>query len=148
MANEKKFHVGIKVLIENPDGQVLLMKTMAWKPNPAHWDIPGGRIQEGQTVDDTMAREVEEETGVTDITNPQFFTAVISNIEIPLKDGEVVGLVLMIYKATIPSDSHIQLSEEHTDYEWVSKVEAAERLSFKYPKEFTEKLRADASDRQ
>lgn len=49
----------------------------------------------------------------------------------------MLGLVLMVYKVKLPKDSKIKLSEEHTDYGWVDKKEAAKRLAYKYPPEFT-----------
>lgn len=141
MANEKLFHVGIKALIENGRGEVLLLKAPVWEKGniKAHWDIPGGRIQEGQSIEATLNREIEEETGVKKIEYSEFFTAIISNHQIPHKDI-MLGLVLMVYKVRIPKNSKIKLSEEHTDYEWASKKEAVKRLSYKYPPEFTDLL--------
>ena len=147
MAHEKLFHVGVKGLMTNTQGEILLLEvnTARFKKAAApHWDIPGGRIQVGQSARDALAREIEEEIGVTDIGEPEFFTAVISNMEIPLSDTETAGLVLMVYKVEIPGDSAIKLSEEHLSYEWVSAQTAAERLAFKYPAEFTDKLLQNA----
>lgn len=139
---EKLFHVGVKGLISNAAGKILLLEvdTSTFKNRTPHWDIPGGRIQVGQGVQEALAREVEEELGVTEIGTPEFFTAVISNIEIPVSDTEKVGLVLMVYKVKIPADAEITLSAEHTGFEWVSPDVAAERLAHKYPKDFTNKL--------
>src|SRR5437879_6067770 len=117
---EKMFHVGIKALIENDEGKVLLLHALGWTKNntPPHWDIPGGRVKEGQKVLDVLKREIEEETGVGKVTGTSFFTAVIANHEIPF-ETHMLGLVLMVYKASIPENSKIKLSHEHTDYEWV-----------------------------
>ena len=141
MTENKLFHVGIKALIENQQGQILLLKAPGWKKNNTspHWDMPGGRIQEGKDAIDALRREIREETGVTIIQSHAFFTAVISNHEIPF-EKYMLGLVLMIYKVKIPENSRIILSDEHIDYEWVDKKEAAKRLANKYPPEFTEKL--------
>ncbi|MDO8591870.1 MAG: NUDIX domain-containing protein [bacterium] len=138
MANEKLFWVGIKALIENKESKVLLLHSPGWKQKniEAHWDIPGGRIEQGQSAKEALKREVQEETGVTNIENSEFFNAVISNHEIDL-EGRAIGLVLMIYKVKISEDSQIKLSDEHTSYEWVDKKEAAKRLAHKYPPEFT-----------
>ncbi|MBI2592256.1 NUDIX hydrolase [Candidatus Saccharibacteria bacterium] len=109
MANEKLFQVGVKALITNDEGEILVLDSGDWhlKHQKRHWDIPGGRIQEGYSALDTMRREVAEETGIKQIINPKFFTAVISNFkDIPL-DGRTVGLVLMIYKIKIPESSKI-----------------------------------------
>lgn len=143
MTEEKKFHVGVKGLVENEQGKVLLMKEDVGRhslPTSEYWDFPGGRMQEGETVLDTLFREIEEETGITEVADPQFIAAVISNHEIKLKNGEIVGLVLMVYKVKINPATEIKLSHEHLGYEWVSRAEAKKRLTHKYPKEFTDQL--------
>jgi 8-oxo-dGTP pyrophosphatase MutT (NUDIX family) len=142
MSPEKLFQVGIKALITNKNGDILILDSGDWhlKHQTQHWDIPGGRIQEGQTVLDTLKREVEEETGIKEINEPEFFTAVVSNFkDIPV-GGHKVGLILMIYKVKVPEDSKIALSHEHSGYKWAKPREAAEKLAYKYPTEFTQKL--------
>lgn len=143
MANEKLFFVGVKGLVENEQGQILLLLanvTKFRKNVTPYWDIPGGRIEKGHSILETLAKEIHEETGVAELGEPQFVTSVISNHEIPLDDGSEAGLVLMVYKVTIPADAEITTSDEHDKYEWVDKKEAAERLQHKYPKEFTDAL--------
>lgn len=143
MASEKLFFVGIKGLIENEEGKILLLLADVSKHRKniePYWDIPGGRIQKGNDVFTTLQREIEEETGVTDLINVDFLTAVVSNHEIPITDDEWGGLVLMVYKVIIPAGSTIVISEEHSEYAWVSKTEAKERLQHKYPKEFTDQF--------
>ena len=143
MAKEKLFQVGVKALIENKSGQLLLVKadiSTHRSQTVAYWDIPGGRIQEGQTAITTLKREVSEEAGITKLSGIKFFSAVISNHEIPLENGKKSGLLLMIYRVTIPDKTKITLSEEHTGVEWVDKKEAAKRLANKYPPEFTKLL--------
>ncbi len=143
MADEKKFHVGVKGMVENSKGQVLLMKENVSNhslPTSEYWDFPGGRMQEDETVLETLYREIEEETGIKKVKNPKFITAVISNHQIKLKNDEIVGLVLMVYEVEIDHQAEIKLSHEHLDYEWVSRAEAKKRLAHKYPKEFTSRL--------
>ena len=140
MAGEQIFHVGVKALIQNTEGQVLLLKAdvSTHKKNvEVYWDIPGGRIQKGSSVLQTLAREIEEETGIVAFENPTIFGSTVSKHEIPVSDELTVGLLLVVYKVTVADDVNIVLSPEHTDYEWVSGAEAASRLNAKYPKEFT-----------
>jgi 8-oxo-dGTP diphosphatase len=140
---EKLFHVGVKAMITNDSGQILLMKEDVSKhsmPTSEYWDFPGGRMQEGESVLETLQREVEEETGIKDISEPEFTTAVISNHQIKLSDDEIVGLVLMVYKVKIMPGATIKLSDEHLDYQWFNLPEARKLLTHKYPAEFTDAL--------
>jgi 8-oxo-dGTP diphosphatase len=133
------FQVGIKALVTDGEGRVLLLKA-AKGFHDAHWDLPGGRIEDNQTAQEALRREVEEELGITDIENGELFSACISNFELTLNNVGTVGLVLMAYTVELPRNAVITLSEEHTDYEWVSRAEAAKRLTVKYPREFTDAL--------
>jgi 8-oxo-dGTP pyrophosphatase MutT (NUDIX family) len=142
MATEKLFQVGIKALITNKKGGILLLDSGEWhlKNQTQHWDIPGGRIQEGHSLLETLQREVEEETGIKQIDSPVFFTAVMSNFKDMPVGEHMVGLILMVYKVKVPENSKITLSHEHSGYEWVEAKEAAKRLAYKYPPEFTKQL--------
>jgi 8-oxo-dGTP diphosphatase len=141
MAHEKLFHVGVKALITNANEKLLLLRTIPLSGAEPHWDIPGGRIKEGQDSETTLRREVQEETGITSMTPPVFYAAVISSMQIPVVGVGKVGLLLMVYTVGVHDATDITLSSEHTAYEWVGAMEAADRLNYKYPKEFTALLR-------
>jgi 8-oxo-dGTP diphosphatase len=142
MSKEKLFHVGVKALITDYENNILLLKSPGWKKEKIeeHWDIPGGRVEEGNTLIETLNREIKEETGITEIINEEFITAVVSNHKFTIESGHNVGLVLFIYEVDIPDNVTIKLSDEHTAYEWVDKREAARRLENKYPPAFTKIL--------
>jgi len=141
---EKIYHLGIKALIRNEEGKILLLKVNQAKfknPHPEDfWDIPGGRVLNGHTIEETLTREVEEETGITSLVAVNHLDTVLSNIEIPLENGEYAGLLLSIYDCWIEGSVDIHLSEEHTEYDWFSPAQAAILLSYKYPVVFTEIL--------
>lgn len=146
---EKLFHIGVKGLIKNREGKFLVFmadNTNFTMPGPAHGDLVGGRIEVGQAPEMTLVREIEEETGVRDVSNIRFLTAVISQIQIKLDDGTVVGLALMVYQATIPDDATIILSDEHTKYEWLDRHAAADALAYKFGEEFSDWLQGGAAD--
>lgn len=141
---EDKFHLGIKALIRNSAGEILLLKVNKEKlkgfTGEAYWDIPGGRIQKDSTIEETLKREVEEEIGVKEITNIKPFLMVLSKIRIPQGDDSV-GLILGAYTCEIPENSEIKLSEEHVEAKWFVPIEASKLLEVKYPIEFTEKIK-------
>lgn len=140
---EDSFHLGIKAIIRNKQGEILLLKT-----NPAklrgyagdpYWDIPGGRIHKESSVEETLKRELGEETGITEIMSMEPFTMVLSTMRIPTDNGSV-GLILASYLCEIGNSPEIKISDEHIEAKWFAPKEAAKLLEFKYPKEFVEKL--------
>ncbi len=142
---EDVFQLGIKALIRNSEGKILLLQVNPEKfvdhDGTIYWDIPGGRVQRGKTVEQTLKSEIEEETGINDISRIEKIDTVLSNIRIPIKDESMdVGLILSIFSCTIPENSEIKLSAEHTKYGWFSPTDASEKLKYKYPKEFTDKI--------
>ncbi len=144
---EDNFHLGIKALIKNSAGKILLLKVNPkkliyrddWK-GVAYWDVPGGRIKKDVSVEETLKIEVEEEIGVKEVSNIKPFSMVLSKIRIPQGDDSV-GLILGAYTCEIPENSEIKLSEEHIEVNWFTPLEASKLLEVKYPIEFTEKIK-------
>lgn len=139
---EDIFQLGIKALVTDKEDRVLLLKVNVENLNntkEAYWDIPGGRIHRGDSVENTLKREVEEETGITTITKITPFAMVLSNIRIPVGESDV-GLILSVYECVVDEKSAVEISEEHTEYVWIERKEAAELLKVKYPKAFTDLL--------
>jgi 8-oxo-dGTP diphosphatase len=56
--------VAVGVLIQ-PDGQFLLTSRPAGKVYVGYWVFPGGKIEAGETVEQALRRELQEEIGVT-----------------------------------------------------------------------------------
>jgi 8-oxo-dGTP diphosphatase len=54
------FRIGVFALIFNDEGRILLghRRDVDW------WNLPGGGMEAGETVDEALCREVREETGM------------------------------------------------------------------------------------
>ncbi|AHV94215.1 Nudix family hydrolase [Bordetella holmesii] len=52
-------------LILRPDGQLLLGQRPEGKPWAGWWELPGGKLEPGETVLQALARELQEELGIT-----------------------------------------------------------------------------------
>ncbi|MBI1978981.1 MAG: NUDIX hydrolase [Candidatus Aenigmarchaeota archaeon] len=140
---EQKFHVGAKALIMNDENEILILKTNAEgmkHSNPSHWDLPGGRIKEGDSLEGTLRKEIEEELGINNMEILGHFDTSISNLKIPL-ENETVGLLLVVYKCKLPNNiSDLKLSSEHLEYKWAYIEETKELLKLKFADSFIEKL--------
>lgn len=56
--------VGCGLVIQRADGQVLLCKRVK-APEAGHWNIVGGKVDQGERSADAARREAEEESGLT-----------------------------------------------------------------------------------
>lgn len=67
----KTFHLGIYGILESPDHILLVKKTRG--PYQGLWDLPGGSPVHGETINETLRREILEETGL-DFQTSTFFS--------------------------------------------------------------------------
>lgn len=143
MSGEDVFHLGIKALICNSAGDILLLQVNPVKlhgERKDYWDLPGGRVQKGDSVEDTLQREVQEETSIAEIADIQPISMVLSNIRIPMGEEKSVGLILSVYACAVSSDAKVVLSDEHIAYDWFTPAKAAALLRVKYPRDFCEAI--------
>jgi len=135
---EDTFHLGVKALIRNPNKEILLLERIT-KFNKTYWDLPGGRLQKGEFLLETLKREILEEIGLNDIGHIQPFVTVLTDIRIQNTQEEDVGLIFSIFLCDIPYPFSPELSDEHVDFKWVTATECVKKLS-QYPIPFIDKL--------
>ena len=64
-----------KIILFDEDEKVLFLKrTKYTKKFSGEWDIPGGHVQENESIEDGLEREVFEETGLTIKNYKKFLT--------------------------------------------------------------------------
>ena len=60
----KVVEVAVGVLIQ-PDGQFLLTSRPPGKVYEGYWKFPGGKLEAGESVEQALRRELQEEIGIT-----------------------------------------------------------------------------------
>jgi 8-oxo-dGTP diphosphatase len=120
------YNVGVKAAIRNTDGQFLVLQITRKNSSTTYWDLPGGRIQEGEEPEATLAREVLEETGIDDLEIERHLGMAISRVRLPSPIGKEVGVIFSLYagKSTEPKAD----PEERITLAWCTLAEAIERL--------------------
>jgi 8-oxo-dGTP diphosphatase len=58
-----KFMIGVTGVVRDQDGRVLLLRHRLW-PEGRQWGLPTGYARSRETFQETVAREVREETGL------------------------------------------------------------------------------------
>jgi len=136
---EQLFQIGIKAVVRNDKGEILLLRHEGTDHYKTFWDFPGGRMQPGETFEQTLERELLEEIGFSHSAKPVLVAAVMANHTIAVGDTRV-PLILLAYEVTLPPDASITLGEGEEEYRLVQPAEAAELLADKYPQEFRDTL--------
>ena len=63
-ADRKVVDVAVGVLLR-PDGDFLLTSRPLGKVYEGYWEFPGGKLEAGETVEQALRRELQEEIGIT-----------------------------------------------------------------------------------
>jgi len=105
-------------VIEGKDHEVLLMYE-GDMPYHKQWVLPGGYVRPDETVEQTVAREIEEETGLKIAS-----TKLIGLYEDFLTEkNEPINHIIAAYKAEVVG-GRIMFSKEATAYKWLILNEA------------------------
>ncbi len=120
-----RLFVAVKAFILNEKGEVLLLReasSYADGTNIGRYDVPGGRIDSGESLNDALVREVREETGLL------FEQSELVDVHDTFnqKGDEVWHIVRLFYKITSVR-GEVALSEDHDEHIWVPVKEVVQR---------------------
>lgn len=58
--------VQVVAAILERDGRILIGRRKPEQSHPLQWEFPGGKVEPGETPEQALARELEEELGITE----------------------------------------------------------------------------------
>lgn len=106
------------------------------KYGAGHWDLVKGHIEEGEDEVDTIHRETQEETGISEVEVLQGFREAI---DYHYRSGnELVYKQVAFYLAETCA-KEVELSQEHVDYCWLPFSQAYARLTYENAKRVLKK---------
>ncbi len=121
-----RFIAGIGALIWNPvnDTYLLLRRSDEKDFGSGNWECVTGRVDQGESFEQALHREVFEEIGVR--VNVEFIigTSHFYRGE-PTPENELLGVV---YCCTLADVKPLQISAEHSECRWVTAVQAFKLL--------------------
>ncbi|MBS3157989.1 NUDIX domain-containing protein [Candidatus Woesearchaeota archaeon] len=104
-----------------------------------HWDYPKGHVEEGEIEEQTFRRELEEETGITEIKIIHGFREKIE-YSFEHKNKQISKEVIFFLAET--EEEKVRLSDEHTGFKWLKYEDALDQVTFKNAKNLLEKAEA------
>lgn len=54
----------VAAIVRNPQGQILLSQRPAHKHQGGRWEFPGGKVEDGESIQQAMSRELKEELAI------------------------------------------------------------------------------------
>jgi len=118
--------------------EILLLKYSAndTQGEGGHWDFPKGHIETNETEMMTALRELEEETGISNVEIIDGFRHSISyNF---FRNSKSISKKVIFFLATT-IEKKVILSHEHIDYAWLGFEDAISRLTYDNAREILQK---------
>jgi len=122
MEEKYLFKIPQKALIEENGKFLIIKRSKDAKHFPDCWDLPGGKLERGETPNEGLKREVKEETSL----EINVFDPIFSHIQTKKKFAYII-----VFECEIVS-GEIKLSNEHSEYKWATKEEILELLAEPY----------------
>ncbi len=112
------------------NNKILLIKRSSkdnWEPGK--WEIPGGKLDEGQDISMALEREVFEETGIvcSPINRLAYFESSVLDKHTVSKKQYIGLTYVQLVGISLCDSTKVTLSSEHEDYRWV-KLSEIEQL--------------------
>ena len=92
-----------------------------------HWDLPKGNIEKGEKPQETMVREVREETGIVDLKVVKGFEDKIEYFY--RREGKRVHKTVVFFLAETETEE-VTISFEHQAYGWFPYLEALKAVTY------------------
>ncbi len=112
-----KHSVSVAAAIVDDHGRVLVVR----RADNGHWEPPGGVLELGETLEQGVAREVLEETGL--VVEPEVLTGVYKNM--------ARGIVALVFRCRIVS-GRATASDEVRECRWLALDELTDHMDEAY----------------
>lgn len=114
---DNPFSLAVKAFVANEQDEILLIqRSRLSKHFKEKWDLPGGKVDAGESFHAALIREVKEETGLD--------VELVRTVGACQDDMETVHVVILFLEARIVSGT-LRLSEEHDASAWVARADLA-----------------------
>ncbi len=108
----KFYGLTVRGIIKNKDNEILIVKRHPKsKTDPEMWELPGGKVEQGEYFTKALVREIKEETNL-ECEIGDFCEAVQNDYS----NKRTIQLVMYLNNIK----GYVKISEEHTNFMWAS----------------------------
>ena len=122
---------GAVVYLKDSEVKYLLLHYEA-----GHWDFVKGNVEPNETEQETVIRELREETGITDAKFIEAFKEKIDYFY--RRQGTTIHKEVIFYLMETHTET-VKISYEHVGYIWLNYQQAMEKLTFKNARDVLQK---------
>jgi len=122
---------GAVVYLKDSEVKYLLLHYEA-----GHWDFVKGNVEPNETEQETVIRELREETGITDAKFIEDFKEKIDYFY--RRQGTTIHKEVIFYLMETHTET-VKISYEHVGYIWLNYQQAMEKLTFKNARDVLQK---------
>ena len=128
-----KVWLGVCAIVENTQGEWLVVKK-SYSGLKGRWSLPAGFVQEGETINEAVIREVKEETGI------DCFVKGLVGFRSGVIRGEISDNMAILYCDKVQESQPIIIQErEILEAHWMSPEQlAVDELANKMLKEYAQ----------
>lgn len=134
------------VIYRKQDGEI---KFLLLHYKSGHWDFPKGHVESAETDEETLRREVREETGIRQLeilpgfseTTEFYYEAKGDEMKRRLKERKGTKIEKkVIYYLAKTKEEKIKISHEHVGFVWLNYAESLRKITYENSKEVLRKL--------
>lgn len=106
----------VRLIVTDPLGKVLILKRGSSEYKKGYWCLPGGKINYGITIEQSISKELLEETSLTCISSRFLFY----QDSLPLEPGRM-HCINLYFECT--TSGKIVLNEESSEFTWIEEAD-------------------------
>ncbi len=110
--------IGVTAFIVKNNRLLIVRKSKSELFLSGYYEMPGGKVEFGESTEDALLREIKEETGLRiKIIKPYSTFSYLSN------DDQRHTIDIQFLTELIDNPDNIKLSSEHDEFKWIKKDE-------------------------
>lgn len=115
MKDDRRFFIAVKGIIVFDGKFLIVRRSENARAEIGYWELPGGRLEFGETTEDALRRELREEVGLeVEILRPMTTWSLIRE-----NQAQTVGITFLCRYF----GGEVTISHEHDEFAWINSDE-------------------------